>query len=175
MRLLLLIAFAACGSRDDSSTPNANVDESAAAEGRASEPARAETLELDPSPEPNIELVLSNQDGALALTLRSLSPTRLKRLVRVEKQSGEEWVLVDAPYALRADCDVESAGCIDLAAGAELAAPSIGPSEGQCGMDAGETLEPAHYRFVVESCAPEGTRPHQLRVEATLADPSATP
>ncbi len=62
--------------------------------------------------------VLFATDEALALRIRSLGPTNLQLLVRIEKQNGDEWVPLDAPYTLRASCDIESAGCIELAAGA---------------------------------------------------------
>lgn len=164
MRLLLVIVFAACGSRD-AETPSAQ--EAPSQEEAPSRETSAAPVEmpLDSNAVPQIELAAVADEG-VSLRIRVPGPeaVELRRSVRVEEAEGETWNPAGTEYTLRAGCEESAGECITLAAGAELSAPALGP-DGQCG--AGE-LEPGSYRFVVESCAAEGTRPHELEMAFTL-------
>lgn len=121
---------------------------------------------MDPGPAPVIDLQSVDDEG-LSLRVRVPGPdaVELRRDVGIERQSGDTWESVDADYELRADCEETTGACIALAAGAELSPPSIGAETGQCG---GSELAPGTYRFVVQGCAPEGTRPHEIHSVFTL-------
>lgn len=167
MRLLVIILFAACGSRDAETAPTQPSTETAGetAGATTAEPTPAEAL-VDPGPVPVIDIQSVTDDGVV-LQVRATGDdaVELRRDVRIERQSGESWERVDAEYALRVDCEEVSDECVTLAVGAELSAPALSASAAQCG---GDGLAPGTYRFVVQSCAPEGARPHEIPSVFTL-------
>lgn len=167
MRILALILFAACGSRDAETA--SNVDPASGETQPNEEEATAnapQEIPMDPSPVPAVDL-LSVEDEGISLRVRAVGAdaVELRRGVRIEAQNGDAWAAVDAEYQLRADCEDITGECLSLAAGAELSPPSIHMSAGQCG---GSELAPGTYRFVVQSCAPEDTRPHEIHSVFTL-------
>ena len=170
MRLLVIVLFAACGSRDvetpSSAEPASSAAQSSAAQGAQPAANVPAEMALDPGPAPVVDL-LSVDDEGLSLQVRATGPeaVNLRRAVRVERQSGDSWVSTGAEYKLRTSCAEAPGACVALAAGAELSSPKVSAREGQCG---GAELAPGTYRFVVQSCAPEGTRPHELHSVFTL-------
>ncbi|MFT5353290.1 MAG: hypothetical protein ACI9KE_000488 [Polyangiales bacterium] len=166
MRLLAIILFAACGSRDPETASNAEPasSESSSAEGAPGEAVPVETP-MDPAPVPLVDLQSVDDEG-LSLQVRAVGDAvELRRNVRIERQSGDTWEAVEAEYKLRVDCEEISGECLALTAGAELSSPQLSTVTGQCG---GSELAPGTYRFVVQSCAPEGTRPHEIHSVFTL-------
>ncbi|MFK8001037.1 MAG: hypothetical protein AB8H86_15685 [Polyangiales bacterium] len=166
MRLLVIILFAACGSRDAETAPTPQPSSSETAGEVAQEAEAPAETPIDPAPAPVIDLQSVPDDG-VALRVRATGDdaVELRRNVRIERQSGESWESADAEYKLRVDCQEVSGECVTLAVGAELSAPPLTTSAAQCGGDA---LAPGTYRFVVESCAPEGARPHEITSVFTL-------
>ena len=172
MRVLAIILFAACGSREaetPSATAPASNEQPAETQAATGEPAE---VPMHPGPAPVVDLrsveLEDVGDEGVSLQLRVPGPeaVELRRVVRIERENDGAWEAVDAEFSLRPDCEEPSSACLTLAAGAELVPPGIGDDSGQCGAPA---LEPGNYRFVVQSCAPDNTRPHELPSAFTLS------
>lgn len=168
MRLLVIILFAACGSRDAETAPNPepSSNETSSSEGAQGEPAAPAPTPIDPAPAPVVDLQNVDDEG-VSLQVRAVGDdsVELRRGVGIERQNGESWESTDAEYNLRVDCEEPTGECVTLAVGAELSSPPLSASAGQCG---GAELAPGTYRFVIQSCAPEGTRPHEIHSVFTL-------
>ena len=94
---------------------------------------------------------------------RGEGAARLRPEVLVERRDGETWSAVEGSPLLRADCGTPAPECVELVPGAELRAAAWSGRSGaaQC-ADEGEPLAAGEYRFVVQSCAPDGHRPHRV-------------
>ena len=95
---------------------------------------------------------------------RGDSPARLRSGVTIERRIDGSWEPAGARgMALRASCAQEAPDCVELVGGAELRPPPWNKRREptQCGAE-GDSSPPGEYRFVVESCAPEGHEPHRV-------------
>ena len=177
--LLLALACAACGPASGSGG-GTETDDEPSVPSAAAEPASGGSTErsLDPSPEP-VVVVRPEPGGApgravaFVVESRGEGPARLRPEVLVERRDGERWVGVEGKTLLRPGCQSAPTGCVELVPGAELrAAPWRGRGgEGQCECSGECAALPAGaYRFVVQSCAPDGHRPHRVAsAEFTLS------
>jgi hypothetical protein len=149
--LLVLALCLACGG-SEAKKPVAPRAESgppasSASEDRAPPNPPAAPLELALSVERTLEGV------GLSVVNRGSAPVQLAQAVALERREGERHVSVAAAaLALRRDC--KSQGCVTLAPGGELLAPSwLDSADGErCGELV--TLPAAgSYRFVVSACS----------------------
>ena len=123
---------------------------------------------LDPSPEPVLRFWAEpNEEGAtLHVQNRGTETVRLRSAVGLELKEGESWSDVPVELALRMDCESDVAECITLAPGAELVPPPWNGMRGHAQCDCERCVDlPGEVRFVIQSCAPEGHRPHEVRSE----------
>lgn len=161
MRLLVLM-LVACGQRA-AEVPVAELGgSSSSAESSERSPSAPADTPLDPAEPPEITLGVDSDSLVLRVTD---AQAELRRQVRVQRRDGDGWAETDAMYRLGLDCEAPTGGCVSLVAGAELVSPPLTP-EGQCNSSA---LAPGDYRLVVESCASDGTRPHERHVEISVA------
>ncbi|MEM9071246.1 MAG: hypothetical protein AAGE52_22230, partial [Myxococcota bacterium] len=99
---------------------------------------------------------------------RGTAPVSLRSGARFETRGEDGWQPLQVEWTLRADCEATPAECVTLAVGAELIPPPWTGDRGdaQCGCERCTPVDPgAEVRVVVESCAPEGTTPHEVAGE----------
>lgn len=166
MRLLGLAALIACGGQAAPPEPRA---EASGQDPRQPvvDPAPVEPA-LDPSPPPVLRFwAEKNDEGAtLHVQNRGTEAVQLRSAVGLELEQGEAWSEVPVELALRMDCETPVDDCVTLAPGAELVPPPWNGKRGDAQCDCERCVElPGKVRFVVQSCAPEGHRPHEVRSE----------
>lgn len=123
---------------------------------------------LDPSPAPVLRFwaVKDDEGATLHVQNRGTETVRLRSAVALELKEGEAWSDVPVELALRMDCETPVDDCVSLAPGAELIPPAWNGKRGDAQCDCERCVDlPGEVRFVVQSCAPEGHRPHEVRSE----------
>jgi len=171
-QLVSLLVFAlgacgACGSASDSSGASEQ-DPVTDSPPEPSAGGSEESTPLDPNAPPVVTLTGEPAEGGVAIVVQSRGdePARVRSTVRVEGRAGDGWVAVSTGESvkLRARCEDEPPACVELVPGAELRAVPWGELAGQaqCECERCAAVDPGEYRFVLESCAPEGHAPHEL-------------
>lgn len=171
--LLSLFAFVlgacgACGGSDGGSTSTEDepVTDRPVTESSAGGSTDEAPAPIDPADPPVVTVAGQPVEGGVAIVVQSRGeePARLRPIVRVEVREGEDWTLVPTgdSVQLRADCQAEVPECIELVPGAELRAAPWNEMAGhaQCECERCAAVDAGEYRFVLESCAPEGHTPH---------------
>lgn len=173
--LLSLFAFVfgacgACGGADGGSTGTEDepVTDRPVTESSAGGSSGEAAAPIDPSDPPVVTVTGEPVEGGVAIVVQSRGdePARLRPTVRVEVRQGEGWEAVPTGESvqLRADCEDEVPECVELVPGAELrAVPWRGlAGQAQCECERCAPVDAGEYRFVLESCAPEGHAPHRI-------------
>jgi hypothetical protein len=159
---LACVALFACGGNE--ATKQVAPSTSSPTPGSAQAPVQAAQ---GSTPEAPLELGLrverSNDGLGLHVINRGAARVSLAAEVALERRTGERYAAVAGKaLALRFDC--KSQGCVELAPGAELVAPSwLGRADGErCGALV-QLTEIGSYRFVVKSCG--GQQASDVRFE----------
>ena len=169
---LLSIVGLACGtsggsgpaSEGDDEPPTVGAGASGSHGGSAAVPA-------DPNDPPTVVVRSAGDEGGVAIVVESRGPAaaRLRGRVLVERQEDDGWEAVEVGRSvqLRSSCDLRPTECVELVPGAELRTPPWTRSSGdaQCECERCAPVPAGRYRFVVESCAPEGHLPHRIASE----------
>lgn len=167
--VFVLGACGACGSSSDGG--GSGTDDDPVTDTPSTEPSAGgsdERTPLDPSEPPTITVAGEPAEGGVAIVVQSrgAEPARVRSTVRVEVREGEGWAAVPTgdSVRLRARCEDQPPECVELVPGAELRARPWAEMAGhaQCECERCAAVGAGEYRFVLESCAPEGHAPHEL-------------
>lgn len=168
---LFVFALGACGACGSSSDGGGATEDDPTTDSPSTEPSTGgsdDGTPLDPSDPPVVTVTGEPTEGGVAIVVQSRGqePARVRPVVRVETREGEGWAAVPTgdSVQLRASCEDEPPACVELVPGAELRAVPWGEMAGhaQCDCDRCAAVDAGEYRFVLESCAPEGHAPHEL-------------
>lgn len=169
----LFLVLGACSGCTPSSDGAPSADDEPGADTPAiAEPssggAAAADAPVDPADPPVVSVAGRPAEGGVAIVVQSrgAAPARVRRAVRVEAREGDAWTPVETGESvlLRDRCDDDPPACVELVPGAELrAVPWSGRAgDAQCACERCAAVPAGEYRFVLESCAPEGHAPHRI-------------
>ena len=167
MRAIWVLAIA-CGGQTAPPEPTTEAAEPTQTREVAQAPAEPS---VDPAPAPVLRFWAEPADEGATLHVqnRGTDAVQLRSAVGIEVKEGESWTDVPVELALRMDCESPVDECITLAPGAELVPPAWTGKRGDAQCDCERCVAlPGEVRFVVQSCAPEGTRPHEVRSESLV-------
>ncbi len=168
---LFVFALGACGACGASSDGGGATEDDPVTDTPSSEPSTGgsdESMPIDPNEPPVITVTGEPTEGGIAIVVQSrgAESARVRSTVRVESRDGEGWATVPTGESvqLRARCEDQPPECVELVPGAELRAVPWGAmaGEAQCDCERCAPVDAGEYRFVLESCAPEGHAPHEL-------------